>query len=303
MQNWRLVHRPLASFSTMRFTDYRASQPQSQSTIASTIPSTPPLITPVEAATPPLVTPVVEKQKLKITIKKKHPVPPAPAPLTPVEKQKLKITIVKRKPFENPTTENPTTENTRENKIKIKITIKKQPKQKEEEEEEEEQQQQQQQQRVMNDIAPPASMIYNPCSDYIAPPPKCCRFFIDNRHCFLRSSDNACIHPTTKEVFGFWNCEIGEKCKLLPLDDNTVYEVYQEAEVEKEKEKEKENKDFSNNQTPPAVEMRKKSDANRSRLAGQPVAILRHKIAMQYGMHSFNSLGNRIRTHSTNSTK
>ena len=288
MQNWRLVHRPLASFSTMRFTDYRASQPQSQSTIASTIPSTPPLITPVEAATPPLVTPVVEKQKLKITIKKKHPVPPAPAPLTPVEKQKLKITIVKRKPSENPT-----------NKIKIKITIKKQPKQKEEEEEEEEQQQQ----RVVNDIAPPASMIYNPCSDYIAPPPKCCRFFIDNRHCFLRSSDNACIHPTTKEVFGFWNCEIGEKCKLLPLDDNTVYEVYQEAEVEKEKEKEKENKDFSNNQTPPAVEMRKKSDANRSRLAGQPVAILRHKIAMQYGMHSFNSLGNRIRTHSTNSTK
>ena len=287
MQNWRLVHRPLASFSTMRFTDYRASQPQSQSTIASTIPSTPPLITPVEAATPPLVTPVVEKQKLKITIKKKHPVPPAPAPLTPVEKQKLKITIVKKKPFENPTTEN---------KIKIKITIKKQPKQKEEEEEE-----QQQPQRVMNDIAPPASMIYNPCSDYIAPPPKCCRFFIDNRHCFLRSSDNACIHPTTKEVFGFWNCEIGEKCKLLPLDDNTVYEVYQEAEVEKEKEKE--NKDFSNNQTPPAVEMRKKSDANRSRLAGQPVAILRHKIAMQYGMHSFNSLGNRIRTHSTNSTK
>ena len=287
MQNWRLVHRPLASFSTMRFTDYRASQPQSQSTIASTIPSTPPLITPVEAATPPLVTPVVEKQKLKITIKKKHPVPPAPAPLTPVEKQKLKITIVKRKPFENPT-----------NKIKIKITIKKQPKQKEEEE-----QQQQQQQRVVNDIAPPASMIYNPCSDYIAPPPKCCRFFIDNRHCFLRSSDNACIHPITKEVFGFWNCEIGKKCKLLPLDDDTVYEVYQEAEVEKEKEKEKENKDFSNNQTPPAVEMRKKSDANRSRLAGQPVAILRHKIAMQYGMHSFNSLGNRIRTHSTNSTK
>ena len=209
--------------------------------------------------------------------------PPAPAPLTPVEKQKLKITIVKRKPFENPT-----------NKIKIKITIKKQPKQKEEEE-----QQQQQQQRVVNDIAPPASMIYNPCSDYIAPPPKCCRFFIDNRHCFLRSSDNACIHPTTKEVFGFWNCEIGEKCKLLPLDDDTVYEVYQEAEVEKEKEKE--NKDFSNNQTPPAVEMRKKSDANRSRLAGQPVAILRHKIAMQYGMHSFNSLGNRIRKSNSNS--
>ena len=202
--------------------------------------------------------------------------PPAPAPLTPVEKQKLKITIVKRKPSENPT-----------NKIKIKITIKKQPKQKEEEE-----QQQQQQQRVVNDIAPPASMIYNPCSDYIAPPPKCCRFFIDNRHCFLRSSDNACIHPITKEVFGFWNCEIGKKCELLPpptdldQDDDDIANLANLLQLDN-------NDDDDYNKTI-TLEMRKKSDANRARLVGEPVAILRHKIAMQYGMHSFNSLGNRL---------
>ena len=292
MQHQQLVHRPLASFSTMRFTDYRALRPQSQSTIASTIPSTPPLVTPVEevdVATPPLVTPVF--QKLKIKIKKKHPVPTPVTPVvttsvTPVEKQKLKITIVKRKPSENPTN-------------KIKITIKKQP----QKQEKEQQPQEKEQCFIHHDIAPPSSMIYNPCGDYIAPPPKCCRFFIDNRHCFLRSTDNACIDPITKIVFGFWNCEIGAKCKLLAVDDDTVYEVCGECQ-----ETQKENEEFCKNLLEPQqndnddhetrAEMRKKSDANRSRLAGQPAALLRHKIAMQYGMHSFNSHGNRIRTHS-----
>jgi hypothetical protein len=149
-------------------------------------------------------------------------------------------------------------------------------------------------------------MIYNPCGDYIAPPPKCCRFFIDNRHCFLRSTDNACIDPITKIVFGFWNCEIGAKCKLLPVDDDTVYEVCGECQ-----ETQKENEEFCKNLLEPQqndnhdhdnethAEIRKKSDANRSRLAGQPAALLRHKIAMQYGMHSFNSHGNRIRTPSS----
>jgi hypothetical protein len=87
---------------------------------------------------------------------------------------------------------------------------------------------------------------------------------------------------------------------LLPIDDDTAYESCEVCqEVYEEKETEKQNEDFSTNETLPAVEMRKKSDANRSRLSGQPAALLRHKIAMQYGMHSFNSLGNRIRTHST----
>jgi hypothetical protein len=227
----------------------------------------------VVAALPPL-----EKQKIKITIisKKTSPAtasPPAlvpmppPAPVSPA-----------------PVSPAPVSPRTK----KIKITVKKQPQEK------------QPQTYFINDIAPPCSIIYKPCDDYIAPPPKCCRFFIDNHHCFLRSTDNACIDPITKKVFGFWNCEIGAKCKLLPIDDDTAYESCEVCqEVYEEKETEKQNEDFSTNETLPAVEMRKKSDANRSRLSGQPAALLRHKIAMQYGMHSFNSLGNRIRTHST----
>ena len=212
--------------------------------------------------------------------------PPPPASL---EKPKIKITIVTKKTPAAPSpaaapspTAAPAPTQTKKIKITIKLTTKK-PKEKE--------------QCFINDIAPPSSMIYKPCGDYIAPPPKCCRFFIDNRHCFLRSTDNACIDPITKKVFGFWNCEIGAKCKLLPVDDDAVYEeVCEICEVSQEEEqRETKNEDFCNNETR-AVEMRKKSDANRSRLAGQPAALLRHKIAMQHGMHSFNSLGNRIRT-------
>jgi len=217
-----------------------------------------------EVVTPSVVAallPSLEKKKIKIIIISKKTSAPTPPPL-----------LVPPAPV-SPETK------------KIKITIKKQPQEK------------QPQTCSINDIAPPSSMIYTPCSDYIAPPPKCCRFFIDNHHCFLRSSDNACIDPITKKVFGFWNCEIGAKCKLLPIDDDTAYELCQEVceevcqEVSEVSQK-KENEDFCNNETLPAVEMRKKSDANRSRLSGQPAALLRHKIAMQYGMHSFNSLGN-----------
>jgi hypothetical protein len=163
---------------------------------------------------------------------------------------------------------------------KIKITIKQQPKQ----------EQRKQECYHLYDFAPPASMIYTPCGDYIAPPPKCCRFFIENRHCFLRSADNACIDPITKEVFGFWNCEIGKKCELLPplpptdddqCDDNTSANLVQ-----------LDNNDDDCNKID-ALAMRKKSDANRARITGQPVALLRQKIATKHGMHSFNSLGNR----------
>ena len=129
-------------------------------------------------------------------------------------------------------------------------------------------------------------MFFKPYSDYTVPPPKCCRFFIDNRHCFLRSTDNACIDTITKKVFGFWNCEIGAKCKLLHVGHDVAYEVCGE----------KENLLFNNHDDDNhddiqtcATEMRKNSDANRARLTGQPVALLRHKIAMQYKMHDFNS--------------
>ena len=254
--------RPLASFSIL--SQIYSPQPK---------PAKPEVVTAsVVAALPP-----VEKQKIKIIINaKKTSAATAPPALVPA-------------PPTSPAPPAPVSPRIK----KIKITIKKQPQEK-------------QPTCFINDIAPPSSMIYKPCGDYIAPPPKCCRFFIDNHHCFLRSTDNACIDPITKIVFGFWNCEIGAKCKLLPVDDDTVYEVC--GEECQEKQKEKENEDFCNNLLEPQqndnhdnetrAEMRKKSDANRSRLAGQPAALLRHKIAMQYGMHSFNSHGNRIRTHS-----
>ena len=267
-------HRPLVSFSILSQV-YSQQQPKYAKPNAAASVASPSAFT---SAFPP-----VEKQKIKITIvaKKTSPAPVSHVPVPPA--------TVSLAPAPAPVS--PRTR-------KIKIIIKKQPQKQEEEPQEKEQ-------CFINDIAPPSSMIYNPCGDYIAPPPKCCRFFIDNRHCFLRSTDNACIDPITKIVFGFWNCEIGAKCKLLAVDDDTVYEVCGECE-----EKQKENEDFCNslqlepqqndhhdNQTC-AVEMRKKSDANRSRLAGQPSALLRHKIAMQYGMHSFNSHGKRIQTHS-----
>ena len=258
-------HRPLASFSILSQIYSQQPRPAKPNVAASAA-----TVASAEAS------PNFEKKKIKITIvaKKTSAAPVSHVPAPPVTVSPAPAPVSPR---------------TR----KIKITIKKQP------------QPQEKEQCFINDIAPPSSMIYNPCGDYIAPPPKCCRFFIDNRHCFLRSTDNACIDPITKIVFGFWNCEIGAKCKLLPVDDDTVYEVCGECQ-----ETQKENEDFCNNlQLEPqqndnhdnetcAVEMRKKSDANRSRLAGQPAALLRHKIAMQYGMHSFNSHGNRIRTHS-----
>jgi len=243
------MHRPLASFSTM-FQIYAPQHPNAKLPAAIAKPK---VIAPVAAvaALPPL-----EKKKIKITVAKKtsastsaaappvSPVPaPPPAPASPA----------------------PASPRTK----KIKITIKKQPKQ--------------EQQRVdtcyhLHDFAPPVSMIYTPCGDYIAPPPKCCRFFIENRHCFLRSSDNACIDPITKNVFGFWNCEIGKKCELLPpppTDDDDLDQQHDDETTSA-------NDDDCNKID--AVEMRKKSDANRARITGQPVALLRQKIATKYGM-------------------
>jgi len=126
------------------------------------------------------------------------------------------------------------------------------------------------------DFAPPASMFLKPCSDYISPPPACSRFFINNQFCFLRSNDNACIHPVTNQVIGFWNNCVGKKCELLPVvPDVLVPDV----------------PIISSNEV---LLSRTTSDANRARIAGQPVALLRHKLAMKYGLHSFDSFGNRL---------
>jgi hypothetical protein len=159
-------------------------------------------------------------------------------------------------------------------------------------------------------------MFYNPSSVYITPPPKCCRFFIDNRHCFLRPTDNACIDIHTKEVFGFWNCHVGKKCQLLPVnndgndgnDDTTcVAAVAVAVPLQHHQDEKKEavcpitNINDDNiiheklsSSAALALEKRKNSDANRARISGQPVALLRKIIASKFGIHSFNSLGNRI---------
>lgn len=201
--------------------------------------------------------------------------PPNSKPVSAVtiekQKQKIKITIVPKKTSATSTTSTTSVVAPSPTK-KIKITIKKQPKE----------EQHQKYQEYHFDIAPPSSMFFKPYSDYIEPPPKCCRFFIENRNCFLRSTDNACIDTISKKVFGFWNCKIGTNSKLLLLhvgDDNAAYEVCEE----KEKEDFFCNHDNDDIKTRRA-EMRKKSDANRARLTGQPIALLRQKIALKYGM-------------------
>ena len=246
-------HRPLASFSLL--SQIYSQQPK---------PAKPNVTDSVSTA---VSSPRGEKQKIKITIVTKK-TSAAPPPTYSAPMSHVPVPPARASP-------SPVSPRTR----KIKITIKKQP------------QKQPQEQCFIDDIAPPSSMIYNPCGDYIAPPPKCCRFFIDNHHCFLRSTDNACIDPISKIVFGFWNCEIGAKCKLLPVDDDTVYEVCEEKEKKdffcNNHEDDDDNDDNHGDDIDDIkmrAEIRKKSDANRARLTGQPVALLRQKIAIKYGM-------------------
>lgn len=254
------MHRPLASFSTM-FQIYAPQHPNPKLPAAIAKPKVVAAVAAV-AALPPL-----EKKKIKITVAKKTSAstsPAAPPPVSPLPA-----------PPSAPASHAPVSASPRTKKIKI--TIKKQPKQ--------------EQQRVdtcyhLHDFAPPVSMIYTPCSDYIVPPPKCCRFFIENRHCFLRSSDNACIDPINKKVFGFWNCEIGKKCELLPpspTDDDDLDQYHDGYETIANLVQLDNNDDDDCNKID-AFEMRKKSDANRARITGQPVALLRQKIATKYGM-------------------
>ena len=258
--------RPLLSFSILsQIYGPQHHKPQPPAAIAK-----PEVISPVAAPAVAVALPPLEKKKIKITVAKKTYASTSPAsaapPVSPVPA-----------PPSAPASPAPVSVSPRTKKIKI--TIKQQPKQ-----------EKQEQQRVytcyhLYDFAPPASMIYTPCGDYIAPPPKCCRFFIENRHCFLRSADNACIDPITKEVFGFWNCEIGKKCELLPPpptgDDD---DLDQKDDATSANLVQLDNNDDDDCNKIDAVAMRKKSDANRARITGQPVALLRQKIATKYGM-------------------
>ena len=151
--------------------------------------------------------------------------------------------------------------------------------------------------RSYNDIAPPATMICKPQSRsdiyYRAPPQRCCRFFIENKHCFLRERDNACISPISRTVFGFWNEKIGKECKLLPVEDETTYEeampeIPLSSPIMKSKSQKSPKKIDLVTKSPKKIDLVTKSrfvsDAQRARVASEPVALLREKFAKQYGM-------------------
>ena len=208
---------------------------------------------------------------------------PQEAEATQKSCEKKKIKIKPMKPGEKkqgekcqskvPTTEVPTTPIRR----KIRIVIKKH---------------EHFQKRVSyNDIVPPTSMIYNPSQNNFyctnPPPQRCCRFFIENQHCFLRESDNTCISPTSRTVIGFWNGKVGKECKLLPIQDETTYE--QEIVDQQTSPPSSPQPQPSPNTTPLKSKSQKSkprfvSDAQRARIASEPVALLREKLAKQYGM-------------------
>jgi hypothetical protein len=148
------------------------------------------------------------------------------------------------------------------------------------------------------DIAPPATMCRasSPmCDFYYTPPPNCCRFFIENKDCFLRQRDNACICPVSRTVIGFWNEKVGQECKLLPIEDETAVELVTSPDpisptkstivtptkstivTPTKSQKQKNNSILISN--PKIV-----SDAQRARIACEPVALLREKLAKQYGI-------------------
>ena len=200
----------------------------------------------------------------------------------PTEKKKIKIkpkvvVVDTTCHSEVPTTEVPTTE-VPTTPIRKKIIIIKKPKQ------------DFQKRFSYNDIVPPASMIYtSPKNFYYIPPPpqRCCRFFIENKHCFLRESDNTCISPTSRTVIGFWNGKVGKECKLLPIQDETTYE--QEIVDQQTSPPLSPQPQPSPNTTPLKSKSQKSkprfvSDAQRARIASEPVALLREKLAKQYGM-------------------
>ena len=97
-------------------------------------------------------------------------------------------------------------------------------------------------------------------------------------------------------MIGFWNEKVGNECKLLPVEDETTYEevvatatanntfpeeVSEEAPFPKPNAVKSSIPSTSSSSTPKPKYV---SDAERARTASEPVALLRAKIAKQYGM-------------------
>ena len=235
-------------------------------------------------------------EKRKITIKPRvvqvapvpAPVPdPVPAPVPVSEKQYLQS---EKNPNSNP---------------KI-IIIKKNQQQKQREKDKQEEKDKQRKKITFvkrrfkySDIAPPATMCFTPKNDiYPTPPPNCCRFFIEGKHCFLRQRDSACICPTSKTVIGFWNEKVGIVCNLLPVEDETTYEEATAIEIVDKtipEEAQQPTSSASDSSIPSPKQKTKLamslipkpkfvSDAQRARIASEPVALLREKLAKQYNM-------------------
>ena len=137
-----------------------------------------------------------------------------------------------------------------------------------------------------NDIAPPASIFYTKKHEfYSTPPPHCSTFFIENKQCFLRGRDNACISPVSKNVIGFWNEKVGKECKLLPIENDTTYEENIDNPSQPASQPASQPKTTSPSPKKNNVSKSKFiSDAQRARNASEPVALLREKLAIQYGM-------------------
>ena len=97
-------------------------------------------------------------------------------------------------------------------------------------------------------------------------------------------------------MIGFWNEKVGNECKLLPVEDEITYEeaiatanntfpeeVSEEAPLS-ETPSPKPNAAKSSTQLPVTPKPKYISDAQRARNASEPVALLRVKLAKQYGM-------------------
>ena len=136
----------------------------------------------------------------------------------------------------------------------------------------------------VTDYAPPATMFYQPRSDYIVPPPACSRFFIENIHCFLRQHDNACVDPSTKKVIGFWNERVGNKCKLLPVETMCEENLVPVPSPQKQSPQKQSPQKQSPQKQKCITKLRFVSDAHRARVASEPVALLREKLALQFGI-------------------
>ena len=129
-------------------------------------------------------------------------------------------------------------------------------------------------------------MIYKPRQNdlYQTPPKRCCRFFIDNKHCFLRDNDNACISPNSRTVIGFWNGKVGKESAFYTEEQEVTFTVKEQPSPPSPPSQPSPTSKSQKSKMNSIAKPHFVSDAQRARIASEPVALLREKIAKQYGM-------------------